>query len=361
MDLMLLVARLLLVLVFTVAGVTKLVDREGTRQVIADFGVPSSLVAPIRILLPLAELAVAVALIPASTALLGAAGALGLLLLFILGISLNLARGNAPDCRCFGQLRSAPVGWKTLLRNGGLAALAGFVIWRGWGGDAGLGAAGQAGTLSTAWVLGAVVGILALGLLAAQWWFLFNLMRQNGRLLRRIEALEETVASGGLSHPSPNGAATGPGEGLPVGVPAPGFELPELGGGTLSLASLRASGKPALLIFTDPECGPCAELMPDVGRWQREYARHLEIALISRGDPEANRAQADEYGLSDVGLQDDWEVSEAYGVWGTPSATFVDTDGAIGGAVATGSDEISGLVRSLEGERARTSRPDPAG
>lgn len=361
MDTALLIARLLLILVFAVAGVTKLADREGTRQAISDFGAPSALAAPLGLLLPLAELAVAVALIPASTAFLGAVGALGLLLLFIVGISFNLARGNAPDCRCFGQLRSAPVGWKTLLRNGGLAVLAGFVIWQGWGGDAGPGAAGWTGNLSTVLVLGIVVGVLTLGLLVAQWWFLFHLMRQNGRLLVRLEALEEAVASGSSLHSSPNGAVTGPGEGLPVGAPAPGFELPEPGGGTLSLASLRASGKPVLLIFTDPDCGPCAVLLPEVGRWQRERAGHLEIALISRGDPGANRAQADEYGLTNVGLQEDWEMSEAYGVWGTPSAVFVDPDGAIGGAVVAGSEEINGLVRRLVGEPVRQQRPEPAG
>lgn len=360
MEIALLIARLVLVLVFAVAGVTKLADREGTRRVIRDFGVPFALAAPLALLLPLAELAVAVALILTSTAFLGALGALGLLLLFIVGISFNLARGNKPDCRCFGQLRSAPVGWKTLLRNGALAVLASFVIWQGRGGGVGPGTAGWVGTLSAVRVLGIVFGLLALGLLVAQWWFLFHLMRQNGRLLVRLEALEEAVASGGSLHPSPNGALTSPGEALAVGVPAPGFDLPELGGGTLSLASVRASGKPVLLLFTDPDCGPCAALLPEVGSWQRER-KDFEIALISRGDPGANRDQAEEYGLTNVGLQEDWEVSEAYGVWGTPSAVFVDPDGAIGGAVAAGSEEIQDLIRRLAGETARPRRPDPAG
>jgi hypothetical protein len=40
-----------------------------------------------------------------------------LLLLFVVGIGLNLARGRHPDCHCFGQLHSAPAGWSTLIRN----------------------------------------------------------------------------------------------------------------------------------------------------------------------------------------------------------------------------------------------------
>src|SRR3712207_3473994 len=127
----LLIARLLLALVFLVAGVAKLADRAGSRQAITDFGLPAQLAAPLGILLPLAELAAAAALIPASTAWWGAIGALALLLLFVAGIGVNLARGRKPDCHCFGQLHSAPAGWSTLARNGALAAVAGFIIWQG--------------------------------------------------------------------------------------------------------------------------------------------------------------------------------------------------------------------------------------
>ncbi len=86
MDLLTLLARLLLASVFAVAGVAKLGDRVGSRRVAADFGLPAALSTPLGILLPLAELAVAVALIPTASALWGALGALALLLLFVAGI-----------------------------------------------------------------------------------------------------------------------------------------------------------------------------------------------------------------------------------------------------------------------------------
>src|SRR5918998_4350773 len=101
MDVALLVARVLLVSVFSVSGVTKLADRGGSKQALVDFGVPASLAAPLGVLLPLVELAVAAALIPTATALWGAVGALALLLLFVAGIGGNLARGRRPDCHCF--------------------------------------------------------------------------------------------------------------------------------------------------------------------------------------------------------------------------------------------------------------------
>jgi uncharacterized membrane protein YphA (DoxX/SURF4 family) len=131
MDLALLLARLLLAGVFVVAGAAKLADREGSRRSAVDFGVPAPLAGAFTTLLPVAELAVAAALIPAATAWWGAAGALTLLLLFGGGIAANLARGRRPECHCFGQLHSEPATWKMPARNGGLAAVAGFVVWRG--------------------------------------------------------------------------------------------------------------------------------------------------------------------------------------------------------------------------------------
>lgn len=75
----LLVMKLLLTLVFAVAGVAKLVDSSGSRQTIIDFGLPASLANPLAMGLPLAELAVAAILLPTSTAWWGALGALALL------------------------------------------------------------------------------------------------------------------------------------------------------------------------------------------------------------------------------------------------------------------------------------------
>jgi peroxiredoxin len=315
MTAFLLVARLVLAGVFAGAGVAKLVDRTGSRQAMVDFGLPASLANPLTILLPLAELAVAIALIPTSTALWGAVGALALLLLFIVGISVNLARGRKPDCHCFGQLHSAPAGWKTLARNGALAAVAGFVVWQGWQGDVGPSPIAWLGALS-ATQLGLLAGaVVVLGLLGGQWWFLLHLLRQNGRLLVRVEALEARPAPGGVPQPSPNGTPQSqPVAGLPVGSEAPSFNLEGLHGETLTLDSVRSSGKLVMLLFTDPNCGPCNALLPEIGRWQGEHQDKLTIALVSRGDPEENRARAQEHGLQNVVLQEDWEISEAYKV-----------------------------------------------
>jgi peroxiredoxin len=337
-DVLSILARVLLAAVFLVAGLAKLADRAGSRQALLDFGLPAKLAEPGGVLLPLAELLVAVLLIPTATVWWGALGALALLLLFIGGIGYNLARGRTPDCHCFGQLHSAPAGWPTLARNAMLAAIAGFVVWQGQD-HLQPSVVGWLGALTTSQGASLAAGLLFLGLLLGEGWLLLNLIRQNGRLLLRIEALEARLGAAPAESTAPQPVA-----GLPVGTSAPGFELASLDGAPLTLDALRAPGKSAMLVFSDPGCGPCMALLPDLARWQTEYASKLTIALLSRGTREANRAKLSEHGLTHVLLQQDREVATVYQVQGTPSAVIVRADGTIGSPLAPGAEAIAALV-----------------
>ena len=78
------------------------------------------------------------------------------------------------------------------------------------------------------------------------------------------------------------------------------------------------------------------ELFPDVGRWQEEYSDKLTVAVLSRGEPDENATMASEHGLTNVLMQESWEVSEAYGVEATPAAVLVRPDGTIGSSVFEG-------------------------
>jgi len=349
MSIALLIARLLLALVFALAGLTKLADLHGSRKAMRDFGLPAFLANPFGALLPLAELSVAIALIPTASAWWAALGSLVLVLLFIAGISYNLARGRTPDCHCFGQLYSKPIGWPTLARNVLLAAVAGFVIWQGRT-NAGLSAVDWLGALTLAQRIELLLGVVVVALLASEGWLLFQMLRQQGRLLLRIEAMEAQLATIGKV-PQAVVAGTPPPvtPGLPVSSPAPAFALSGLYGEMLTLDSLRAAGKPVMLLFSDPGCGPCSALMPEVGRWQRDYAGKLTLVLISRGSPETNRAKASEHGITSVLLQKDREVAEAYKAYGTPGAVLVRPDGMIHSSLAQGADAIRALVASAVG------------
>ena len=342
MSVALLLARLLLAAVFLVAGFAKLADLAGSRRALRDFGVPAMIADPAGVLLPVAELAVAVALAPAATAWWGALGALALLLLFVAGIGASLARGRTPDCHCFGQLHATPIGWRTVARNLGLAAVAGLVVWQGGRASGPRAVAGLGSVTVTVAQAVALVGAgILLALLAGMGWLLLHLLRQNGRLLVRLEAVEAQLVAGGLT-PAP-AAPADPHAGLPVGTPAPSFILPDLTGATHTLDTLRAAGKPVLLVFTDPGCGPCAALLPDVARWGRERADTLTLALVSRGAPAANRATVAAHGLAPALLQEDREVAAAYQVAGTPAAVLVRPDGTIGSPLALGAEAIRAL------------------
>ena len=68
------------------------------------------------------------------------------------------------------------------------------------------------------------------------------------------------------------------------------------------------------------------------------HAQKLTLALVSRGEVEENKTKAQEHGLSNVLLQEDWEVSEAYEVRGTPSAVLISPDGKVASPVAGGAE-----------------------
>lgn len=123
---------------FAVAALAKLLDRDGARQAVGDFGVPPSLVATVAVAVPVAELAVAIALLITPTAVAGAVGAIALLAVFVAGIAISLVRGRPPDCQCFGRIHSEIVSSKTIIRNAVLAAGAAVVVLDGPG--TGLGA-----------------------------------------------------------------------------------------------------------------------------------------------------------------------------------------------------------------------------
>jgi len=67
--------------------------------------------------------------------------------------------------------------------------------------------------------------------------------------------------------------------------------------------------------------------------------------MVSRGDLEANRAKAVQHGLTfPIVLQRQWEVSRAYGSFGTPMAYLIDEQGIIKADLAVGADAILPLA-----------------
>lgn len=106
---------------FAHAAIAKLGDRALFEQHLAAYGVPLGLTAALAWLLPLAEGAVALALLTPWRAA-GAAGAVALLLLYAGAMAWHRAQGHTLDCGCGGD--PLPLSWALVLRNAALAALA---------------------------------------------------------------------------------------------------------------------------------------------------------------------------------------------------------------------------------------------
>ena len=133
--------------------------------------------------------------------------------------------------------------------------------------------------------------------------------------------------------------------GLPVGAQAPRFALAELGGETRTLESLCAQGKPVMLAFVSPGCGPCQNVFREIGRWQGVLSDRLTVAVVSSGTAAENLPIAREHGITGVLLQEDFEVFRAYRVRLTPSALVVAPRGTIASAPVEGAPAIEPLVR----------------
>src|SRR5262245_10411157 len=132
------------------------------------------------------------------------------------------------------------------------------------------------------WLALAWVAILASSLLGWQ------LLRQNGRILLRLDELEKRLDELEFGE----GGETG---GLPVGTEAPVFELPDFAGERRSLVQFR--GQPLVLLFFNPGCGYCRDLAPKLAASQRPESRGQRpdseggarplVLIISTGGAEA--------------------------------------------------------------------------
>lgn len=142
--------------------------------------------------------------------------------------------------------------------------------------------------------------------------------------------------------------------GLTVGTPAPSFTLPRLDEGELSLEEFR--GRKVLLVFSDPKCGPCMALAPQLERQHRASA-DAQVLMVSRGEVEANREKVEEHGLTyPIVLQQQWEVSRDYAMFATPVAYLIDENGVIAAEVATGVEAILALLDSVAALKAPARR-----
>jgi peroxiredoxin len=106
----------------------------------------------------------------------------------------------------------------------------------------------------------------------------------------------------------------------------PDFDLPLLGGGTLSSEALR--GSPVVMNFFASWCAPCREEAPLLERTWRTYRDDVRFVGVNIQDTERNaRRFVREFGITYPVLRDeDQELARALDVYGLPQTYFVDDD-----------------------------------
>lgn len=343
MEVILLLTRIFLFGVFALAGVGKLFDLVGSEKAVKEFGVPENLAKPFAVALPFAEILIAVLLLPISTAWLGAVAAFLLVAVFTGGMIWQMAKGNAPDCHCFGAIHSEPVSKKSLIRNIVFAILAFFLAAQG-ADNQGLSFA----DLTDDMAIQLFVGLATVALLGAVVFYLKKISEQQTQIMRRIEILELVAHEGGQE--VTRDEAGDPHDSLPIGAVAPEFELPDLTGKMVSFENLLAKAKPVLLFFVSPTCGPCAALLPEIEEWQAELKEKVEFVFISSGKAQTNAEKFGGANFKQILLQEDKEVSGLFNAKWTPTAVFINADGLIASHLSVGDDGIRELVKKIKAE-----------
>ena len=129
---------------------------------------------------------------------------------------------------------------------------------------------------------------------------------------------------------APAQAEEGPSLKFKAGDAAPPFELVDLSGATVSLASLK--GKVVLLDFWATWCGPCKAAMPAIQKIHDDY-KGKGVAVLGintwENKEDAAKQYIDKKGFTYPCLLKGDDLAKAYGMTGIPTLVVIGKDGKI--------------------------------
>jgi thiol-disulfide isomerase/thioredoxin len=157
------------------------------------------------------------------------------------------------------------------------------------------------------------------------------------------------------SSPTPSAVTTAttgasPGSGFHVGEPAPALVVPQVGGGTVDLASLK--GKPVWVNFMATWCPPCQDEFPLMNGFAARYAGTglVVLAVDVREDEGTVASFAQQLSATfPLGLDGDGTVAQRWGAIALPVHFWIDAKGIIrdGAAGGIGVDTMIHGLRSI--------------
>ncbi len=160
-----------------------------------------------------------------------------------------------------------------------------------------------------------------------------ELIRQNGRILVRLETLEQMLAGPPMPEP------------LPVGTEAPAFALADLSGNTVSLQDYQ--GRRVLLTFYSPSCPYCVQMAPGLAALSEGHDGAPAVVIVTSGTAEENQFYATEHQIPFPILIDaESAVATEYRSAVTPAGYLIDEHGRIASERAVGEDVLK-LVTPL--------------
>src|SRR5687768_9507580 len=133
-------------------------------------------------------------------------------------------------------------------------------------------------------------------------WLVWQLLRQNGRILLQLDDIEERLHALEFSEVDEFANASAPEE-----APAKRFGNPSLAHSKINRSGLKAGTR-----------------APEVHKLHREHPE-TAILTVSAGQPQDNRAKVKEHRFTvPVVLQQPWETARRYAMFDTPIAHRID-------------------------------------
>jgi len=188
-----------------------------------------------------------------------------------------------------------------------------------------------------------MLSVVAVLILISIWIGFYALAKQQGRILLRLDQIEESAKVAGTGQENPSDQ-TEP-DGLPLKTHFPAFKFPDFRGRTVALEDFR--GKRVLLVHWNFECGFCESIARDLGQLDTSLQeQNVQLVLLTYGSSESNQEQVAEHGLKcPVLLINDKDRPAPFANQGTPVAYLLDEQGQVAWPFVSGADQVIALAQ----------------